>query len=68
MLLHVLHNGLLLTVSEYADSLQRFGIGREEQTHLPAGWLAAAAVTVFVAWALLMRTRPREHQVVDENL
>jgi ABC-2 type transport system permease protein/sodium transport system permease protein len=68
MLLHVLHNGLLLTVSEYADSLQRFGIGREEQTHLPAGWLAAAAATDFVAWALLMRTRPREHQVVDENL
>ena len=40
MLLHVLHNGLLLTVSNYTEQLKALGIGSEEQQHLPVLWLA----------------------------
>lgn len=57
MLLHMLHNGFLLTVSEYAESLQSAGIGTEEQRHLPAAWLITAGALVLTAWFTLMWTR-----------
>jgi ABC-2 type transport system permease protein/sodium transport system permease protein len=59
MLLHVLHNGLLLTVSNYTSQLQALGIGNEEQQHLPSLWLAAATLVAASALALLIFQRPR---------
>ena len=54
MVLHVVHNGLLLTVSHQRDAplLSRWDI--EEQTHLPAMWLALAAVGVLVGTGLIL--------------
>ncbi len=57
MLLHVLHNGFLLTVSHYAEWLQSVGIGAKEQQHLPVSWLITAGAMVLTAWATLMWTK-----------
>ena len=60
MLLHVLNNSLLLSVMEFSDRLKRWGLDADQQTHLPAAWLISAAVTVLIAWVLLLRTKPRK--------
>ena len=57
MLLHVLHNGLLVTVSEYETQLTDLGIGISEHQHLPGRWLLFAAVPVVVAFVILSRRR-----------
>jgi ABC-2 type transport system permease protein/sodium transport system permease protein len=65
MVVHVIHNSLLLTVSYFAEELAARGWGVEERSHLPAGWLAAAAAGVVVASALLIastRTAARDHR------
>ena len=54
ILLHSIHNGLLLTIGYYERELTEYGIGVEEKTHLPLTWLAGAAV-IAVAGFLLMR-------------
>ena len=55
MLLHVLHNGFLVTVSEYEAELTARGIGISEHQHLPMLWLVCAAVPVSIAVVLLVR-------------
>ena len=56
MLLHVCHNGLLISIAYYQADLERLQIGIEETQHLPALWILAA-VTVgalavaMIAWA-----------------
>ncbi len=49
ILLHALHNGFLLTVAQYADKLNKLGIGVAEQEHLPTSWLVGAAIAVGMA-------------------
>jgi membrane protease YdiL (CAAX protease family) len=58
VLLHILHNGFLLTLSQFEDRLQQWGIGTGEQVHLPIWLLAAAAVSVVAAWCLLFFAIP----------
>lgn len=58
MLLHVLHNGLMLTIAEYEDQLSGYGIGMSTHQHLPTTWLLYAAVPVAVAGILLWK-RPK---------
>ena len=53
LLLHMLHNGLLLTLSNYTEQLKALGIGVEERQHLPALWLTLAAGVAGTAFALL---------------
>jgi len=62
MLLHVIHNGFLVIVSEYEAELTAQGIGVAEHQHLPTMWLAFAVVPVVVAVVLLTRnSRPMQH-------
>ena len=56
MLLHVMHNGFLLSLSNFTEELKALGIGVEEHQHLPAMWLALAALAVAAACALLAMT------------
>ena len=58
MLLHVMHNGFLLSLSSFTDELKALGIGVESHQHLPAAWLITAAIAVTAAIALLMNTPP----------
>jgi hypothetical protein len=54
MLMHAVHNGLLLSAGYYRDELLARGWGLEERTHLPTTWLALAAVGIVLAVALLV--------------
>jgi ABC-2 type transport system permease protein/sodium transport system permease protein len=60
MLLHCLHNGLLLVVSNSADQLKAWGIGAEEQQHLPATWLIGAGVLSTVGLGLIVMLKKRD--------
>lgn len=57
MLLHCLHNGLLLTISNHTEQLKALGIGTEEQQHLPATWLLASSVVSVGALAVILSQR-----------
>ncbi|MEX0819067.1 MAG: CPBP family intramembrane glutamic endopeptidase, partial [Pirellulaceae bacterium] len=68
MLLHALHNSLLLMLAYYQDELQARGWGLEEQSHLPAMWLAGAAGGVVVGVALVLRSTWRPSKQVVSRL
>jgi sodium transport system permease protein len=53
MLLHFFHNGLLLMLAYYRDQLMDRGWGLQQQQHLPASWLVAAAIAVAAGGVLL---------------
>jgi ABC-2 type transport system permease protein/sodium transport system permease protein len=56
MLLHVVHNSFVLLVVHWRDTLAESGFGVEDASHLPATWLAVAAVGAAVAVAMLALT------------
>jgi sodium transport system permease protein len=65
MLLHSLHNGLLLSMSSFTKELATLGIGAETQQHLPTLWLVSAGTTVAIATGLmLIGTRAQAPPVV----
>lgn len=53
VLLHLTHNAFLELAVRYRDELMAWGIGVEEQTHLPLTWLAAASAAVLLGAALI---------------
>ena len=55
ILLHMLHNGLMLFVVDQPDVLLSSGWNLAEREHLPWLWLAAAAATIIVACGLVWR-------------
>jgi ABC-type Na+ efflux pump permease subunit/membrane protease YdiL (CAAX protease family) len=57
MLLHAIHNGILIAVSHYHRELANFGWGIAEQQHLPTHWLVAALVVVVIGLVLLSMIR-----------
>jgi ABC-2 type transport system permease protein/sodium transport system permease protein len=58
MLLHALHNGVLLMMGYYREELVRRGWGIQEQSHIPLDWLAMAAVGLIVGSALVWYAGP----------
>jgi sodium transport system permease protein len=56
MLLHVVHNGLVLLIVHWRNALAEHGFGVEDASHLPATWLAVAAVGAVVALVMLALT------------
>jgi ABC-2 type transport system permease protein/sodium transport system permease protein len=48
MVLHALHNGLLLMMAYYQTDLKAMGWGIQEQQHLPVSWVAATFAGVLV--------------------
>ncbi|HEY0981581.1 ABC transporter permease subunit/CPBP intramembrane protease [Schlesneria sp.] len=59
MLLHTLHNGLLLSLSSFTRELTALGIGAETQEHLPAKWILTASVMVVTGLAILVLSTRR---------
>lgn len=53
MVLHAMHNGVLVLMIYYLPELKARGWGIEERSHLPATWLAAAAVGCFIGWLIV---------------
>lgn len=58
MLLHAVHNGLLLCVVHYKTQLEQLGIGLEQRSHLPPIWLAGGIGLAILGGLILWRTRP----------
>lgn len=58
MVLHGIHNGLLLVLAYYHDELAARGWGIQQQTHLPTTWLLLAAAGVILGLSLVWK-RPR---------
>jgi ABC-2 type transport system permease protein/sodium transport system permease protein len=56
IVLHMVHNGLLLTIAYWHEDLRASGWGLEEQQHLPIPWLALSALGVLVGAAILLIT------------
>jgi ABC-type Na+ efflux pump permease subunit/membrane protease YdiL (CAAX protease family) len=65
ILVHVLHNGLLLTLSDYQKRLSELGWGGGEREHLPWTWLAIAAGATVVGAAFVWLGRRKTN---GENL
>jgi uncharacterized membrane protein len=63
MLLHALHNGLLLSIIYFRDVLAERGWGVEEQENLPITWHAVAALGILLAVGLLIATTRTNHSV-----
>ena len=55
ILLHVIHNSLLVTMARYREELTELGRGLGDASHLPPGWLVMAA-TGAMAGAMLIRS------------
>ena len=53
IVIHFVHNGLLNTVLYYQDQLSFLGAGFDDQTHLPALWLAIATGLVITGASLV---------------
>jgi ABC-2 type transport system permease protein/sodium transport system permease protein len=67
MILHVVHNGLLLSASYYGEQLAAQGWFAEETAHLPMSWLAAAAVGIMLAVSLLLAATRSTRNCVSES-
>jgi hypothetical protein len=52
MLLHALSNGLLLSLAYWSENLKSFGLDLQDEQHLPAAWLVAAALLTAIGFAL----------------
>ena len=53
MLLHVLHNGLLLTIAHFETELTEMGIGVSQQEHLPIGMIAGSILPIAIGAAIV---------------
>jgi ABC-2 type transport system permease protein/sodium transport system permease protein len=54
MVLHAVHNGLLLAVAHWRDELLSYGLGVEQQENLPRSWVAFAVLGVLVATGIMI--------------
>lgn len=53
MLLHAVHNGLLILMGRYQTELQELGFGAAETQHVPPLWLVLSAVGIAAGLALV---------------
>jgi len=67
MVLHALHNGVVLSVLYYRDALMARGIGVQEQSHMPVTWHIAAVMGIMVGVALIVAARDRAETTVSES-
>ena len=54
MLMHSIHNGLLLSMSSFTEELAELGVGTEMREHLPTLWLVSAGITVVIATGIMV--------------
>jgi ABC-2 type transport system permease protein/sodium transport system permease protein len=63
MLLHTLHNGLLIMLVYYEPQLSERGIGIARETHIPTEWVAAGVMTACLGLcAIYALTRGRANE------
>lgn len=54
MLLHAVHNGVLLSFPYWQDELRAYGLGVEQEVHLPWQWLGLSALGIAVGSTMLL--------------
>lgn len=59
MVIHLVHNALLMSVLYYQDQLTFLGTDLDRQKHLPMSWLAIAALLLLVGTWLIRKRYPR---------
>ncbi len=67
IVLHALHNTLLLSIIYFQDVLVAHGWGIEEQQHLPIKWHLCALLGIAVGVALILATTHRQEAHVSET-
>ncbi len=60
ILLHMIHNGLLITIASYQDSLSQWEINLENQKHLPLFWLGGSLLMVIGGFLLIRFSQRRK--------
>lgn len=68
ILLHVLHNSLLLTLAHFETRIAEWNIGLSQHEHLPWPWLAGGAVIVGAGTALLPATQQPSKGSIDSTV
>ncbi|WP_298867641.1 ABC transporter permease subunit/CPBP intramembrane protease [uncultured Gimesia sp.] len=53
IMLHMIHNGLLLTLANYQDYFSTWKINLENQKHLPIVWLGSSMLIVIIGFFLI---------------
>ncbi|MCH9791993.1 MAG: CPBP family intramembrane metalloprotease, partial [Planctomycetes bacterium] len=53
IMLHMIHNGLLLTLANYQDYFSTWKINLENQKHLPIVWLGSSLLIVIMGFFLI---------------
>ncbi len=66
MLLHAVHNSLLLSIGHFESQLRAWGIGVEEAEHLPIAWLFGGACALLFG-ILLLRFSPQPSDARGET-
>ncbi len=65
MILHALHNGLLLCMGYFNEDLKQWGVLVEEEQHLPTQWLVGGCLALAIGLALIwVSTRPKRNAAV----
>lgn len=54
MVLHTVHNSLILLMQSYVKQLAEWGIGAGTEQHVPATWLVGASIAVAIAVVILV--------------
>lgn len=68
MLLHALHNGLLLTLGYFQEEVEKFGLFVEEGTHLPQDWLVGGGIAFLMGIGLFwISARARKRTTKQED-
>jgi ABC-2 type transport system permease protein/sodium transport system permease protein len=57
VLVHALHNGLLVAAAARLDQLKEWGVGLQQREHLPWTWLTAGLAAALAGAALMMLRR-----------
>ncbi len=67
MLMHFVHNGLLLMVGRYHEKFNFFGRELDDQSHLPMEWLVIASLVVAAGVIIMvLSTKPRASRFSNE--
>jgi len=56
MMVHAIHNGLLFTMPRYEDLLHQWGLGIENQKHLPVSWVIGGFLCVAIGLLIVQTT------------
>lgn len=59
IILHMLHNGLLITLASYQDYFSQWEMNLENQKHLPVFWMVVSLVSMIVGFLLVRGSRQR---------